>query len=141
MHPNSSSEPQPQIRLVPDIERMGFLPRLFGPSLMITGENVVYTFMARMCADYRGGFWDFIEAGDALYMAPQSPERFALLWDGNGYQGVVSKDCAGIIVTLFALSHMSMIYRNRDGLAEAYDRLLEHASRHPEAVEIFRAID
>ena len=139
MHPQSNS--RPTRRLVPDIERMGFLPRLFGPSLMIIGENAVYTFMSRMCADYRGGFWDFFEAGDALYLAPQSPERFTLEWDGNGYTGVVSKDAAGIIVTLFALSHMSMIYRNRDALAQAYDRLLEHASRHLEAADIFRAID
>lgn len=141
MHSLSGSEPQPTTRIVPEIERMGFLPRLFGPSLMIVGENAVYTFMSRMCAEYRGGFWDFLEAGDALYLAPRSPERFALQWDGNGYQGVVSKDAAGIIVTLFTLSHMSMIYRNRDALAEAYDRLLENASRHPEASDISRAID
>lgn len=141
MNSHPSTDPANSARILSETERMGFLPRLFGPSLMMVGENLVYTFMSKMSAEYRGGFWDFMEAGDALYMAPQSPDRVSMSWDMNGYDGVVSKDAAGVIVTLFALSHMCGVYGNRDNLAAAYDRLFKVAARNPEAHEIFRAID
>jgi hypothetical protein len=129
-------------RLVPESERPDFLPRLFGNSLMIIGENTVYTFMTRLAEGYGGGFWDFKEGRDgALYMCPSGLGEFAMAWHGNGYAGTMSNDAAGITATLFALSHMSMVYRNHDRLAEAYHALLDLAASHPESGEIFRAID
>lgn len=129
-------------RLVPESERSDFLPRLFGSRLMIIGENAVYTFMTRLSEQYGGGFWDFKEGQDgARYMSPSGPGDFAIAWHGNGYSGTMSNDAAGITATLFALSHMSMVYRNHDHLAEAYHALLDLAASHPESGEIFRAID
>ncbi len=46
--------------IVPDERRMDFLPSLFGRSLLIIGENAVYSLMERLSPlDYGGGFWDF----------------------------------------------------------------------------------
>ena len=54
--------------------------------------------------------------------------------------GEVSAEAAGIIATLFALAHLSFRHEV-DQLAEAYMRLYEFAGDHPEAGEIFKAID
>ena len=73
-------------------------------------------------------------------MRPISKPRFRISWEGNGYQGEVSADAAGIIATMFTLSHLSFRFED-DRFAEAYARLYEFAARHPEAGEIFQAID
>ncbi|MGR3440055.1 MAG: antirestriction protein [Paracoccus sp. (in: a-proteobacteria)] len=49
-------------------------------------------------------------------------------------------DAAGIIATLFALSHLSFRFED-DRFSDAYARLYDHAAGHPEAGEIFQAID
>jgi len=64
----------------------------------------------------------------------------ALEWDGNGFEGALSADAAGIVATLFALSHLSFRYP-RDLLAESYERLADFAAGHAEAGAIYRAID
>ena len=74
-------------------------------------------------------------------MAPDGPERMKLAWDGNGFEGEVSSDAAGIIATLFTLSHMSMAFRGADHLAEHYHRLLDFAAEHEDSRMIFAAID
>jgi len=127
---------------VPDERRMDFLPRLFGQRLLIIGEHTVFRFMEILSpGDYGGGLWDFYErAGQPLYLAPTSKPRCRLFCEGNGFEGEVSSDAAGIIATLFAFSHLSFRYDD-DELAEGYGRLYEHAADHAEAAAIFQAID
>lgn len=142
MTPNSQTSPNATLTPIPEARRMEFLPKLFGTSLMIIGENSVYTFMEQLCSDYNGGFWQFFETDDGvLYMAPDGPARMKLAWDGNGFEGEMSNDAAGIIATLFALSHMSMAFRGADQLAEHYHRLLDFAAEHEDSRMIFTAID
>ena len=119
--------------IVPDERRLDFLPTLFGRSLLIVAENAVYSFMERLSPlDYRGGFWDFYEHdGTPLFMAPKSI---------TGLQGEASAEAAGITATLFTFSHLSFQYRS-DRLPEGYGRLHNYSADHPEASEIFQAID
>ncbi|ODT65213.1 MAG: antirestriction protein [Pelagibacterium sp. SCN 63-23] len=128
--------------LVPEARREGFLPELFGRSLLIVGENTVYSLMEWLSPqDYGGGFWNFYEyRGSPLFLAPTSKPRFRIACPTNDYQGEVSAEAAGIIATLFAFSHLSLRYR-LDRLADGYERLYGHAGEHPEAAEIFQAID
>lgn len=128
--------------LVPDERRMAFLPLLFGRRLFLIGEHTVFSFMERLSpADYQGGLWDFYELGEEpLYLAPTMRPRFRLSWDGNGYEGEVSAGAAGIIATLFAFSHLSFRH-DADELATGFARLHAYADGHPEAREIFSAID
>jgi len=128
--------------LVPEARRMEFLPRLFGRRLLIIGEHTVFSFMERLSpADYGGGMWDFYAlSGKPLYLAPTSKPRFRIFWEGNGYEGEVSSAAAGIIATLFAFSHLSFRY-DCDEIAEGYGRLYDYVTGHPEAQEIFQAID
>ena len=121
---------------------MAFLPRLFGPRLFIISEHAVFGFMERLSpADYNVGLWDFYEIqGEPLYLAPTSRSHFHLSWDGNGYEGEVSADAAGIIATLFAFSHLSFRHDAAE-LSDGFARLYAYAADHPEAREIFQAID
>ncbi len=128
--------------LVPETRRMAFLPALFSPALMLIGERAVCQFMSWLAPDdYTGGLWHFHERGaQPLFMSPVADKRFRIFCETNGYLGEVSAEAAGIIATLFALSHLSFRHE-ADQLSEAYMRLYEFAGDHPEAGEIFKAID
>lgn len=128
--------------LVPEARRMTFMPALFSPALMLIGERAVYQFMSWLAPDdYTGGLWHFHErGGQPLFMSPDADKRFHIFCETNGYMGEVSAEAAGIIATLFALSHLSFRHE-ADQLADAYMRLYEFAGDHPEAGEIFKAID
>lgn len=139
----SSSEISPLAAVtVPDERRAEFLPTLFGCSLLIIGENAVYGLMERLSPlDYGGGFWDFYEQdGKPLFLAPRSTLRFRITGEITGFQGQVSAEAAGMIATLFAFSHLSFQHQS-EYLSEGYGRLYAYAADHPEASEIFQAID
>ncbi len=133
---------QEPVTLVPEARRMAFLPALFSPALTLIGERAVYQFMPWLAPDdYTGGLWHFHESGgQPLFMSPDADKRFRIFCETNGYTGEVSAEVAGIIATLFALSHLSFRHE-ADQLSEAYMRLYEFAGDHPEAGEIFKAID
>jgi len=133
---------RPVAKVVPDDDRLNFLPNLFGYRNYFAAESLLYTVMGSLSPkDYSGGYWDFYALdGKPLYMVPPAIDRYRISCDGNGYSGEVSSDAAGIIVTLFTLSHMSFA-RECDHLAEAFHRLYAYAAEHPEARAIFRAID
>lgn len=128
--------------LVAEQRREGFLPVLFGRQHLIVAENTLYNLMTWLSPrDYGGGFWDFYEyEGTPLYLAPTSRQRYRIACDTNGYEGRVSADAAGMIATLFTFSHLSFKYQS-DLLAERFQRLYAFAADHPEASEIFQAID
>jgi hypothetical protein len=130
------------VTLVPEARRMAFLPALFCPPLMLIGERAVHQFMSWLAPDdYTGGLWHFHERSDQpLFKSPDADKRFRIFCETNGHMGEVSAEAAGIIATLFALSHLSFRHE-ADQLAEAYVRLCEFAGDHPEAGEIFKAID
>lgn len=128
--------------LVPADRRQTFLPQLFGLNRLIVAENFLYALMDQLSPlDYGGGLWNFYEfGGKPLYLAPSSKPRFRISWEGNGYQGEVSADAAGIIATMFTLSHLSFRFED-SRFSAAFTRLYEFAVDHPEAGEIFQAID
>lgn len=139
----SISEPTPETAsIVSDERRLEFLPTLFGRSLLMIGENAVYSLMEQLSPlDYGGGFWDFYEhAGKPLFLAPRTKTRFRITGGITGFQGEVSMEAAGIIATLFAFSHLSFQYQSEQ-LSECYGRLYAYAANHAEAAKIFQAID
>jgi len=134
---------KPQLAtLVPEHRREMFLPTLFGMRLLIVAENAVYSFMERLSPrDYGGGCWNFYEhEGSPLFLAPTSRPRFRIESEITEYRGEVSAEAAGIIATLFTFSHLSFRYES-DLLAQGYNRLYDCLNGHPEASEIFQAID
>src|SRR3546814_15530527 len=97
-------------------------------------ETQLFATMRRLSpADYGGGFWEFYErGGEPLYLAPKSQDRLRISWDGNGYEGEVSADAAGIIATLFTLSDLA-IHPQAPLPAHAFHRPYEFPRRPPEA--------
>lgn len=131
----------PTARLIPERQRMGFLPKLFGNRLFMLGEGVVYHFMGDMCSADTGGLWAFVAIPDGTgYMRPKANGTYSMSCAGNQWEGDVSADAAGIIVTLMALSQMSFDDQT-DTCAENFHALRDFVSGHPEAKHIYRAID
>ena len=133
-------------RLVPEDERMSFLPQLFGARLFFHGEPEVYRWARKLCKDYRGGLWLFYRVGDAGagFMAPDIEGPLKLFVDGNGFEGELSTQAAGVVFTLFALNHLMFCTPDKgavDLLCDRYEELREFAHEHPESRAIFAAID
>lgn len=126
---------------LPEWKRLAFLPRFFGPRHMLRGEALVFGWMQRLAPAYRGGFWRFYELGNGgFYLAPAVKGPLALTVEGNGFDGELSADAAGIVASLFAIAELATA-TGLERLAEHYQHLLEFASHHPESALIHRAID
>jgi hypothetical protein len=126
--------------LVPEERRMDILPRYFGRH-MIRGEIAVYAAMESLCDTYHGGFWDYVELSNGtFYMAPRTDGPLTISCDGNGYEGEMSRDAAGVVATLFALNAMAWSTED-ETFTDLYHRLVAFVPSHAEAREIFAAID
>jgi len=132
------------VSVVPEDQRLDFLPEFFGPSLMLYGEALVYKWMGRLSPrHYGGGLWQFYTlTNGGYYMAPTQPERLRLSVAGNGFDAFVSADAAGVIATLFALGQLAATENGaHERFCDLYHALRDYAGGHPEAAFIDRAID
>lgn len=131
--------------LVPEAQRLDFLPTYFGPRLTMRGEALVYAWLRRLCERYNGAYWHYYTLSDGgFYMAPDLAERLVIEVDGNDFRGELSADAAGIVATLFALCQLAAEAAGTDAadnLIDRYHCLRAFAAGHPEAAAIFRAID
>jgi hypothetical protein len=136
----SSLTAEPAARLVPEHERLNFLPKHFGKKLMLHGEALVYGWMSRLASEYKGGLWNFYEIEGGFYMAPTRYERLRVMQPGNGFDHALSADAAGIVVTLYAINELCWSHPCEffDG---QYYALRDFAKTHVEAALIFGAID
>jgi hypothetical protein len=126
--------------LVPDEKRLDFLPRHLG-TLCVRIETLIFSILDQASPDYAGGFWEFFELSNGgFYIAPQTQRRLRMKWDDNYFEREMSAGAAGIAVTLFVLSTMSLNL-NSQRLAEKFHLLRDFASDHPEASAIFGFID
>ena len=132
--------------VVPDNERMDFLPMLFGREYF-WGELHAFATMDRFVDNYQGGYWEFyrLSCGGG-YMAPDMA-RVSMCIPENWFDDEMSGDAAGIVITIYTLNRLMwrLDGRGRDDLMEPlikhYDLLRDYASQHPEAGKIYRAID
>lgn len=131
--------------LVADNQRLDFLPAFFGPGSMMVEEFLVYAWMRRLSNCYSGGCWHYYTLSNGgHYMAPEMGGRLTLLVDGNGYEGSMSADAAGIVVCMFVLGQLMHQVNEgaaQDHLVEQYHALREFAVSHPECDAICCAID
>lgn len=125
--------------VVPEGYRLGFLPRHFG-NLMSAVESDVYGHMLNLAADYTGGYWEFVDLSNGgCFMCPTQQDLRIVA--PNGFGATVSGEVAGIIATLYALSHLSFEYPETDRLATAFHQLREFALEHAHANDILAAIN
>jgi hypothetical protein len=127
--------------LVPEAQRLSFLPRHFGRQMMIF-EQDLYTHMSQLCADYTGGYWNFYDLSNGgCYLAPSDGQSYRLSVSGNGFEGRLSADAAGITATLFAMNTLAFRYPHLEQHSERYYQLRDFACAHAEARLILAAID
>jgi hypothetical protein len=140
MNTENSSLEKIEAREVPSDQRLDVLPKRFGHH-MLTVENAIYDFMAAHARTYRGGFWKFVElTNGGFYMAPVGEAIFDVHIEGNGFEGAMSSDAAGITACLFAFSHLSFQIQS-DALVNHFYQLRDFALEHAEATAILAAID
>lgn len=124
---------------VPEEDRIETLPRHFGRYLLEV-EEAIYTWLRQLSQDYTGGYWHFFELSNGgFYMAPESA-RLRIRVEGNGFDGTMSADAAGITACLFAFSHLSFRIP-AVSLARHYYELRDFALEHAEASAILAATD
>lgn len=127
--------------LVSDEQRLFILPRFFGYSQMLRAEALVYGYMSKLSVDYTGGYWHFYELSNGgFYMAPEIDKAMHIEWHGNEFSGLMTADAAGLVATMFAVSHLAAEVQS-DELADLYHQLRDFACSHPEAKRIIAAID
>ena len=106
---------------------------------------MVYAWLRRLSKDYDGAYWHYYTlTNGGFYMAPRLTERLRLEVSGNGFEGEMSADAAGIVATLFALGQLAAEIQGTDAadaLIDRYHFLREFVDEHAEAGPIFRAID
>jgi hypothetical protein len=127
-------------RLITEDARLDALPRHFG-SHMLRLEDAVFDFMRQFATGYVGGYWDMVELSNGgFYMRTGSePVHFSV--PSNRFEGTMSADAAGITVCLFAYSHLSFQFSAEARLSRHFYLLRTYALQHPEASQIFAAID
>ncbi|ANN97224.1 TPA: antirestriction protein [Legionella pneumophila] len=127
-------------KLVSDQQRLSFLPKHFG-TMMIRAEQAIYNTLKVMCSSYEGGYWRFYELSNrGFYLAPDMDEPLPIYVEGNGYDGEVSADAAGIITTLCVLNQLCWKTKS-DKTIQQYYLLRDYIEYHKEAADIYAAID
>ncbi|MGC0987090.1 antirestriction protein [Pantoea agglomerans] len=144
--------------LVPDSERLAFLPSLLGSSCVYV-ENLVFNWMRKLSPElqpdfrmhrldfqemhYDGGVWEFYRLSNGgFFMAPAGRESYRVSVAGNYFDDELSGNAAGIVATLFALNQMT--HTNHPHTQKCYDLywlLRDYASQLPETNMIRAAID
>jgi hypothetical protein len=136
----TSDEPRIEAYRVPDDARLGTLPRHFGARMVVV-ENAIYGFMRNLAPEYQGGYWHLYELSNGgFYMAPEMPS-VRLCVAGNGFEGEMTADAAGITACLFALSQLSFQYPDDARISSHFHKLRDFALDHEEERRIFQAID
>ncbi|PVZ82653.1 klcA [Serratia sp. S1B] len=135
-------------------ERLMFLPKHFGRYCM-TVEDLAFNWMRRLSpknesnylthaeAHYDGGEWDFFELSNGgMFLAPNSRKEYRITVHGNYFDGLLTAEAAGIVVTYFTLAQLSelpILFSER--CAAYYHKLTDYAYKHAEYNKIRAAID
>jgi hypothetical protein len=121
-------------------ERLQCLPEIAGLDYVVL-EQTVYGLLRTLNADYDGGFWEFYRLSNGgSYMAPNTSKSFHMFCAGNGFEGDVCANTAGIITTAMAYSCLSF-RPNADHFARAYELLSEFIFQQTDAGIIRAALD
>ena len=128
--------------LVPEDRRLSITERFFGIHFPLRLEPIIYGITDRMAQEYSGGYWEFFQTSNGgFYMAPSSDDVFHVTCD-NMFEGTLSADALGIVVCLYAYSHLSFSDGRFGRVCSChYHRLREYMFEHPEVKSILQATD
>ncbi|HAU1484589.1 TPA: antirestriction protein [Legionella pneumophila] len=126
-------------QLVLEKNRLNFFPKHVKRHV-IQFENIIYYLANSMCYQYNGGYWNFYELSNGgFFIAPALKQQLEIYVDGNGFNGVVSSEALGVIVTLFSIN--GILGQGDDYLIDKYYALRNFALQHEERDLILLAID
>jgi hypothetical protein len=127
--------------IIPDGERCDHVDNLFGVHFPLRLEPVIFAFADRLSRDYSGGYWHFHSlSNDGFYMAPDD-STYTVTCD-NGFEGVMEADAFGIMVCLYAFSHLSFGEGPfAETCARQFHLIRDYALEHAEFRAILAAID
>ena len=130
-------------KIVPEIDRMDFLPKHFSGS-MLRVEMKVYTTMDSICKEYKGGSWDFIELDNGgaymRWLKDDNGDGLAVSCE-NYFTGVLSPDAISLVANLYAINAAVWANPDNEGLADKFHALRDYALEHKECTLIMGAID
>ncbi|EEW4238939.1 antirestriction protein [Escherichia coli] len=139
-------------------ERLMFMPKFFGQYWHFF-ENLTYNWMRKLSpenkskyltsqldkieAHYDGGEWDFYELSNGgFFMVPNSREHYRISVQGNYFDGLLTAEAAGMVVTSFVLAQLAnaeLPFSERCN--DYYHRLFDYACGHNEYTQFRAAID
>lgn len=129
--------------LVPEQMRLTITVQHFKQYFPFKIEPAIYHIARLLCPGYQGAFWDFyITSNNGFFMVPVINEPVHIICE-NGYEGQISKEAFGIIVCMYAYSHLSFIkdFALAAMTSEHFHSLRDFALQHAEAGAILEAID
>lgn len=129
--------------LVPEQMRLTVPVQHFKQHFAFKIEPAIYHIARMLCPGNQGAFWEFyITSNNGFFMVPDIDEPVRVVCE-NGYEGRVSKEAFGIIVCLYAYSHLSFIkdFALAAMTSEHFHALRDFALQHAEAGAILDAID
>lgn len=129
--------------LVPEALRLTITAQHFKQHFPFKIEPTIYNIARILCPGYQGAYWDFYTlSNEGFYMVPDIDEPVRIVCE-NGYEGQVSKEAFGIIVCLYAYSHLSFTKVSELAAmsSEHFHLLRGFALQHAEAGAIFEAVD
>lgn len=118
------------ITIVPENERLDFLPNHFGKHFLML-ENLVYSFAEKMIDGYVGGYWEFAYA-DTDCVAPfmffkEDDVKMTNLFSGDEVE--VDGILAGMIVSIYAIEYLVNEVFD-DALIDKLDALKDSAGQY-----------
>lgn len=122
----------------------GVMNREFGLRHALAVEQTIFSVTSRLLPDYRGAMWELIQLQNGgFYMALDMRKQYRCRVEGNGFDGPLSGDAAGLVVCLMTYSELS--FSSDEELSRRvtkhFHAVRDYCGEHPEGLNIFPAID
>lgn len=129
--------------LLNDEQRLSVPRSIFGKHFDARIEPDIYAMAQRLSPDYQVGRWNFyLTERCAFFMAP-AIEHDLLVCSNNGYEGVMGSEAFGLTASLYvySIATLTQVGALLDSCAQQFQLLRVHAIKHPDAQEIFQALE
>ncbi|WP_431768954.1 antirestriction protein [Xenorhabdus khoisanae] len=96
-------------------------------------EHTVIKAAVTLCEDYRSDKWQCRKVSDNIaYAVPTRADRYVVKTETTDFNGEVSADTFGLMVTLTVLGYLTALIK-QDEIAERLCDLRAYALQHPQA--------
>jgi len=126
-----------------DDQRLFYPALIFGHHFGTRIEPDVFAMASRLSPDYKGGYWEFYRTEQGAFFMVPPAEHDYLVCSNNGYEGRMSAEAFGLTACLYvySLATFTQVGHLLDVCAEQFHLLRDYAIQHPEASDVFQAID